>query len=315
MTVVLPQPKEMGLILALKVVSLVASESGVRLDKYVVEKCPELSRTQAQKLVSDGLVMVNDKVAKAGLKLSAGDRVRITLPSSTNDSPSPEVMPLSIVYEDNDLLVVDKPAGLAVHPAPGHPSHTLINAVLSHVPHLPEADDFRRPGVVHRLDKDASGLMVVAKNREAQLNLISQFKARSVVKAYLVLVKGRLTPDDGVIEAPIGRDPRHRKRMAVVAEGEGREARTNYHVVKHIGDCTLLEVRPETGRTHQIRVHLSAIGYPVFGDKVYGARSEKLPRLFLHASRLGLKLPSSGEYKEFTSNLPPDLERVLEELG
>jgi 23S rRNA pseudouridine1911/1915/1917 synthase len=314
MTAVLPQPKEMGLIPALKVVSLVANESGVRLDKYLVEKCPELSRTQAQKLVSDGLVTVNDKVAKAGLKLSAGDSVRITL-SPSDESPSPEVMPLSIVYEDNDLLVVDKPAGLAVHPAPGHPSHTLINAVLSHVPHLPEADDFRRPGVVHRLDKDASGLMVVAKNREAQLSLISQFKARSVVKAYLVLVKGHLTPDDGVIEAPIGRDPRRRKRMAVVAEGEGREARTNYHVVKHIGDATLIEVRPETGRTHQIRVHLAAIGYPVFGDRVYGARSDRLPRLFLHACRLGFKLPSSGEYREFTSNLPPDLERVLREIG
>jgi 23S rRNA pseudouridine1911/1915/1917 synthase len=314
MATVLPQPKEMALIPALKVVSLVANESGVRLDKYLVEKCPELSRTQAQKLVSDGLVTVNDKVAKAGLKLSAGDRVRITLPPP-DESPSPEFMPLSIVYEDNDLLVVDKPAGLAVHPAPGHPSHTLINAVLSHVPHLPEADDTRRPGVVHRLDKDASGLMVVAKNREAQLNLISQFKARSVVKAYLVLVKGHLTPDDGVIEAPIGRDLRRRKRMAVVAEGEGREARTNYHVVKHIGDATLIEVRPETGRTHQIRVHLAAIGYPVFGDRVYGARSDRLPRLFLHACRLGFKLPSSGEYREFTSNLPPDLERVLEELG
>ena len=298
---------------ALKVVSFVVSESGLRLDKCVAEKCPELSRTQAQKLVGDGLVTVNGQVAKAGFRLSAGDRVRITLPPP-DESPSPEAMPLAIVYEDSDLLVVDKPAGLAVHPAPGHPSHTLINAILSHVPRLPETDDFRRPGVVHRLDKDASGLMVVVKNREAYLNLTSQFKARSVVKAYLVLVKGHLTPDDGVIEAPIGRDPRHRKRMAVVAQGEGREARTNYHVLRHIGDCTLLEVRPETGRTHQIRVHLSAIGYPVFGDRVYGARSEKLPRLFLHACRLGFKLPASGEYKEFTSNLPPDLERVLEEI-
>ncbi len=299
---------------ALKVVSLVVGEPGMRLDRYVAEKCPELSRTQAQKLVSDGLVTVNEQVAKASLKLDAGDRVRVTLPPP-EESPSPEAMPLNILYEDNDLLVVDKPAGLTVHPAPGHPSHTLINAILSRVPRLPESDDFRRPGVVHRLDKDASGLMVVAKSREAQLNLTSQFKARSVVKAYLVLVKGCLTPGDGVIEAPIGRDSRHRKRMAVVAEARGRDARTNYHVLRHIGDYTLLEVRPETGRTHQIRVHLAAIGYPVFGDRVYGARSERLPRLFLHACRLGFKLPASGEYKEFTSNLPPDLERVLEELG
>lgn len=296
-----------------KVVNLVVNESGMRLDKYVAEKCPKLSRTQIQKLISDGLVTVNKNVVKAGQRLAAGDRVRVTLPPP-DESPSPEVMPLSIVYEDSDLLVVDKPAGLVVHPAPGHPSHTLINAILSHVPHLPEADDFRRPGVVHRLDKDASGLMVVAKTKEAQLNLINQFRVHSAVKAYLVLVKGRLTPDEGVIEAPIGRDPRHRKCMAVVAEGEGRQARTSYHVLRHIGGCTLLEVRPETGRTHQIRVHLSAIGYPVFGDRVYGARSGRLPRLFLHACRLGFKLPTTGEYKEFSSILPPDLERVLEEL-
>jgi 23S rRNA pseudouridine1911/1915/1917 synthase len=314
MTAVLLQLEGVRLMPAHRVVSFIANESGLRLDKYVSEKCPELSRTQAQKLVSDGLVTVNGQVAKAGFKLSAGDRVRITLPPP-RESPAPEAMPLSIVYEDSDLLVVDKPAGLTVHPAPGHPSHTLINAILSHVPRLPEADDLQRPGVVHRLDKDASGLMVVAKNKEAQLNLASQFKARSVVKAYLVLVKGHLTPDDGVIEAPIGRDPCNRKRMAVAAQGEGREARTDYHVLRRIGDYTLLEVRPETGRTHQIRVHLSAIGYPVFGDRVYGARSEKLPRLFLHACRLGFRLPSSGEYREFTSNLPPDLERVLEDIG
>ncbi len=315
MTAVLLQPKEMGLIPALKVVSLVVDEFGMRLDKYVAERLPDLSRTQAQKLVSDGLVTVNDQVAKAGLKLSVGDRVKVTLPPSPIKPLSPETMPLNIVYEDDDLLVINKPAKLAVHPAPGHPSHTLINAVLSHVPHLPETDDLRRPGVVHRLDKDASGLMVVAKNSAALLNLINQFKARSVVKAYLVLVKGRLTPDDGVIEAPIGRDPRNRKRMAVVAEGEGREARTRYHVIRHIGDYSFIEVRPETGRTHQIRVHLSAIGYPVVGDRVYGARSAQLPRLFLHACRLGFKLPSAGEYKEFSSNLPPDLEQALKDIG
>jgi 23S rRNA pseudouridine1911/1915/1917 synthase len=265
--------------------------------------------------VADGLVTVNGQVAKAGLKLSAGDRLSVKLPPPPDAPLSPEAMPLNIVFEDSDLLVIDKPSGLTVHPAPGHPHHTLINAVLSHVPDLPQADDLRRPGVVHRLDKDASGLMVVAKNSRAQQRLISQFKARSVVKAYLVLVRGRVTPDDGVIEANIGRDPRHRKRMAVVADGEGREARTQYHVVRHIGEATLLEVKPETGRTHQIRVHLAAIGYPVVGDKVYGSRSDKLPRLFLHACRLGFRLPSTGEYREFTSELPPDLEQVLAEFG
>jgi len=297
-----------------KVLSFIVTEPGARLDKYVVEKCLHLSRTQAQKLIADGWVTVNNRAAKVGLKLDFGDKVDITLPLPASTSPLPEAIPINIIYEDSDLLVIDKPAGLTVHPAPGHPSHTLVNAILSHVPALLGSESLR-PGIVHRLDKDASGLMVVAKNESSQLNLISQFKTRSVVKAYLTLVKWHLTPDDGVIEAPIGRDPRNRKRMAVVAEGKGREARTSYHVLKHVGDYTLLEVKPETGRTHQVRVHLSAIGYPAAGDRVYGSKSDKLPRLFLHACRLGFKLPSTGEFKEFTSNLPPDLEQALEDIG
>ena len=288
-------------------------EPGVRLDKYVAEKCPELSRTQAQKLVADGNITVNDRVAKSGVKLHVGDRVKITLPPPPPSPLSPEAIPLNIIYEDNDLLVIDKPAGLPIHPAPGHYSHTLVNAILSYVPGLPESEDSLRPGIVHRLDKDASGVMVVAKNSLAQANLINQFKTRSVVKAYLVLVRGHLTPGEGVIEAPIGRDPRNRKRMAVVAEG--KEARTQYYVIKRVGDYTLVEVRPETGRTHQIRVHLSAIGYPVVGDPVYGVKSPHLSRQFMHACRLGFNLPSTGEYVEFTSDLPPDLAQALEDIG
>lgn len=288
-------------------------EPGVRLDRYVAEKCPELSRTQAQKLVADGYITVNDRVAKAGAKLHVGDRVNINLPPPPPSPLSPEAIPLNIIYEDNDLLVVDKPAGLPIQPAPGHYSHTLVNAILSYLPHLPESDDSLRPGIVHRLDKDVSGVMVVAKNSVAQVSLINQFKSRTVVKAYLALVKGHLTPDEGVIEAPIGRDPRHRKRMAVVAEG--KEARTQYSVIKYVGDYTLVEVRPETGRTHQIRVHLSAIGYPVVGDSVYGVKSPHLSRPFLHACRLGFLSPSTTEYVEFTSNLPPDLEQALENIA
>ena len=297
----------------IKVYSFVVDKQGARLDKYVGEKCPELSRTQAQRLISSSCITVNDHGAKAGLKLNIGDRVNIIISSSLPSPLSPEAIPLNIIYEDDDLLVIDKPAGLAIHPAPGHPSHTLVNAILSHVPDLPESDDSLRPGIVHRLDKDASGVMVVAKNSVAQANLIDQFKARSVVKAYLALVKGQLTPDDGVIEAPIGRDPRNRKRMAVVAKG--REARTQYHVIKYIGNYTLVEVRPETGRTHQIRVHFSAIGYPIVGDSVYGVKSAQIPRLFLHACCLGFKLPSTGEYVEFTSDLPPELEQALRDSG
>jgi len=296
-----------------KVYNLIADKTGLRLDKYVSKKCSELSRTHAQKLIADGYITVNDHVAKVGLKLNIGDRVDIIIPPPAPSPLLPEAIPLNIIYEDDDLLVVDKPAGLAVHPAPGHPSHTLVNAILSHLPGLAETSDSERPGIVHRLDKDASGLMVVAKNNAAQLNLIDQFKARSVVKAYLVLVKGHLTPEDGIVEAPIGRDPSNRKRMAVVANG--RDARTQYHVIKYIGNYTLLEVRTETGRTHQIRVHFLAIGYPVVGDATYGVKSDHLSRQFLHACRLGFHLPSTGEYVEFTSELPPDLEQALKAIG
>ncbi|MBI2287969.1 MAG: RluA family pseudouridine synthase, partial [Chloroflexi bacterium] len=249
------------------------------------------------------------------LKLNAGDGLTISVPPPTPSTLQPELIPLNILYEDDDLLVIDKPAGLTVHPAPGHPTHTLVNAILSHLASLPETDDWRRPGIVHRLDRDTSGVMVVAKNGAAHLNLAEQFKARTVVKVYSVLVKGRLMPEDGAIEAPVGRDRRHRERMAVVAEDKGRQARTQYHVVKYIGKYTLLEVRPETGRTHQIRVHLEAIGYPVLGDKVYGVKSPYLSRQFVHASRLGFKLPSTGQYVEFQSELPTDLAQALEKIG
>ena len=296
-----------------EVYNFVADRSGTRLDKYVGEKCPQLSRTYAQRLITDGHITVNDRAAKPSLRLSIGDRLRVVIPPTPPSSLSPEAIPLNIVYEDDDFLVVDKPAGLVVHPAPGHLSHTLINAILSHFPNLADVSDSLRPGVVHRLDKDTSGVMLVAKNRTAQLNLSDQFKAHSVVKAYLVLVKGQLTPEQGVIEAPMGRDPRNRKRMAVVANG--REARTEYRVIRYIGNYTLLEVMPATGRTHQIRVHLSAIGYPVVGDKVYGVKSPYLSRQFMHASRLGFKHPSTGEYVEFTSELPQDLETALKDIG
>ena len=296
-----------------KVYSFIVDRPGTRLDKYIVEKCPELSRTYAQKLITDGYITVNDREGKAGLKLNAGDRVNIIIPPTPPNLLSPEAIPVNIIYEDDDLLIIDKPAGLTVHPAPGHPSHTLVNAILSHLPDLPDTGDSLRPGIVHRLDKDTSGVMVVAKNSAAQANLISQFKARSVVKTYIALVKGQLTPEDGVIEAAIGRDPRNRKRMAVVAEG--KEARTQYHVTKYMGDYTLIEIRPETGRTHQIRVHLKAIGYPVVGDKIYGVKSAYLSRQFIHATRLGFKLPSTDEYVEFESELPPDLAQALKEIG
>jgi 23S rRNA pseudouridine1911/1915/1917 synthase len=297
-----------------RITKLTADEPGARLDKYLAGHFPDLSRTQVQKLIGEGLVMVNGKQGKAGLKLESGDRIDIKQPPPAPTAPEPEDIPLNILYEDDDLLVLDKPAGLAVHPSPGHSEHTLVNAILSHFSGLPDTGDSLRPGIVHRLDKDTSGVMLVAKTSSAHTNLTEQFKSRSVVKKYQVLVKGHLVPDEGAIEAPIGRDPGHRQRMAVVGESRGREARTEYRVIRYIGEHTLLEVRPETGRTHQIRVHLEAIGYPVAGDSIYGGKSPFLSRQFVHASRLGFRLPSTGAYVEFGAPLPPDLEKALKEI-
>ncbi|HUU08703.1 MAG TPA: RluA family pseudouridine synthase [Dehalococcoidales bacterium] len=291
--------------------SFVVDNPGVRLDKYVGEKCPELSRTHAQKLIAEGKIRVNDRLAKASARLNINDRVDIVVPEAPPTFLSPEAIPLNIVYQDDDLLVIDKPPGLIVYPAPGHPSHTLVNAIIARFPELP--GDSLRPGIVHRLDKDTSGLMVVAKNSSAQQDLASQFKAHLVSKTYLALVKGHLTPERGAIDAAIGRDPHNRQRMAVVTQG--REARTEYQVINYIGKHTLLEVRPKTGRTHQIRVHLAAIGFPVVGDKIYGVKSPFLARQFLHASRLGFTHPTTHEYVEFTSDLPADLAQALEDIS
>lgn len=285
-------------------------ESAVRLDKYLAKECPELSRSYLQKLIEQGHVLVNGCGAKASQRLNIGDEIHVSLPPPQPVSLSAEPIPVNIVYEDDDVMVVDKPAGLAVHPAPGHTSQTLVNALLAHCPDLASFGDAMRPGVVHRLDKDTSGLMIVAKNSYAQQHLINQFKARLIAKGYLVLVRGKLTPARGVIEAPVGRDPSNRKRMGVVTGG--KQASTSYRVKEYIGNCTLLEVATETGRTHQIRVHLSAIGYPVIGDPVYGAKSAYLKRQFVHAYRLGFRLPASGEYREFTCQLPSDLKLALE---
>jgi 23S rRNA pseudouridine1911/1915/1917 synthase len=296
-----------------KVHRFIAGEPGERLDKYICQQLPELSRSRVQRLIADGHITVNSQPAKPGLRLNTGDRIKVTILPTPPQKLVPEAIPLNIIYEDEDLLVVDKPDGLTVHPAPGHASHTLVNALLSHFPHLADVGDRLRPGIVHRLDKDTSGLMLVAKNAKAQDNLAGQFKSHSVTKAYIVLVRGHLTPKEGIIEANIGRALRHRQKMAVV-EG-GREARTEYKVIKYIGDYSLLEVRPQTGRTHQIRVHLAAIGFPVVGDKVYGVKAPFLSRQFLHASLLGFRLPSTGEYLEFKSELPADLEQALEDIA
>ena len=285
--------------------------AGDRIDSYVAQRCG-ISRARVQKLLSGDQVTVNGLQAKASYRLNIGDRVVVSLPPPAPTRLVPENIPLKIIYEDSDVLVIDKPAGLVVHPAAGQCTGTLVHALIAHYPEIGSIDGSLRPGIVHRLDKDTSGLMMVARNSAAQASLSRQIKERSITKVYDALVEGHLTPERGAIEAPIGRSLRDRKRMAVVSAG--REARTQYRVVKYINAYTLLEATPETGRTHQIRVHFSAIGHSIFGDPVYGRRSPLLKRQFLHARLLGFKLPSSSEYTEFASELPPDLREALENL-
>lgn len=294
---------------------LTVTDAGERLDKYLAQAISDLSRAQVQRLIAAGRVTVNGvSVNKASLRLEAGDEVVIRVPPPESTEVHPEAIPLSIVYEDDDLLVIDKPAGMVVHPAHGHRSGTLVNALLSRYPQLAEVGGAERAGIVHRLDKDTSGLILVAKNEAAQKELQRQFKHHAVEKVYLALVEGRLEPEQGLIDAPIGRDKQQRKRMAVVRGG--RQASTVYRVIERFEDHTLVEARPQTGRTHQIRVHFAFIGHPLVGDPVYGYRRQHLGlgRQFLHAQTLSFRLPSSGEVVEFHSPLPDDLRRVLVDL-
>jgi len=295
-----------------KKLEFTVNSPGSRLDRYIAEHC-QISRAYAQQLIGEGQITVNGNRSKASHRLAVGDRVVAVIPPPSPISLVPEDIPLKVVYEDSDLIVVDKPAGLLVHPAAGQCTGTLVNALLARCPDLQGIDGSVRPGIVHRLDKNTSGLMVVAKNDAAQMSLSRQIKQRSITKGYLALVAGRLSPERGAIEAPVGRHPKERKRMAVVSGG--REARTQYRVIKYLNGYTLLEAMPETGRTHQIRVHFSAIGHPLFGDPVYGKRSPLLGRQFLHAHRLGFRLPSTGEFVEFGSELPQELEEALERLS
>ena len=295
-----------------------------RLDLFLVRKGPGLTRSQVRRLLDEGYVQLNGEAPKPSRKIQAGDLITLIVPPPRPVDIAPEAIPLNIVFQDGQLLVVDKPAGLTVHPAPGHPSHTLVNALLALCPDLKGIGGELRPGIVHRLDKDTSGLMVVAKSSHAHNNISNQLKGRTVHKGYLALAQGILTPSEGAVDGPIIRDPRNRKRMAVGVGG--RTALTRYKVVRYLGGCSLIEVFPETGRTHQIRVHMASIGYPLVGDAIYGGRSGKrveaptgseavvLGRHFLHAYVLGFSHPTTGEYVEFSSPLPEDLRVVLETL-
>ncbi len=298
----------------MRTLELTADRGGERLDTFIARRCPELSRSHARRLIDEGLVSVRGRHARPSERVAAGLHVSVTIPPSQTIDLAPEDIPLTIIYQDADIIVLDKPPGLTVHPAPGHPSGTLVNALLAACPDIRGIAGTLRPGIVHRLDKDTSGLMVVAKNDRAQRALQQQLKDREVHKTYVALVRGVPKPREGVIEAPIGRHPKNRKKMAVIAGG--RVAITKYRVREEIagGRYSLLEVEPVTGRTHQIRVHMSALGHPIVGDPTYGRRSEFIARQALHASRLAFAMPLGGRAVEFQSPLPRDIREAVERL-
>jgi 23S rRNA pseudouridine1911/1915/1917 synthase len=297
-------------------ISADAAAAGRRLDLFLAEKRADLSRSRIQKLVETGFVAVNKEPCRdKNYRLQPDDQVTVTVPAPVSSSIGPEQIRLDIIYEDEDLLVVNKPRGMVVHPAPGHAQGTLVNALLSHCSDLSGIGGVMRPGIVHRLDKDTSGLLIVAKNDFTHHSLSAQLKSRQLRREYLALVFGFVKPQQGRIEAPIGRHPRHRKKMAVIAGG--RSAVTRYRVLKYYDHYSLLRLKLETGRTHQIRVHLAHIGYPVVGDPVYSRSSAgDLPLHLaqpqaLHALRLSFSHPRSGNALEFSAPLPEAFIKTL----
>jgi 23S rRNA pseudouridine1911/1915/1917 synthase len=299
---------------------------GTRLDRFLVSMLPEHSRSQIQRLIKEGQILVAGREAKANLQVKTGQEITIEVAAPVDPAPLPEPLPLPIVYQDSHLIVVDKPAGMVVHPAAGHATGTLVNALLHHVDDLSGIGGEKRPGIVHRLDRGTSGLMVVAKHDAAHEELARQFADREVEKEYIALTWGEVMAGRR-IDAPIGRDPSNRKKMAAASARvrRSREAVTRIVRAEHFGRVlTLAQVAIHTGRTHQIRVHLSGIGHPIVGDALYGGVRRRVPgdvravthldRPFLHAARLAFTHPADERRMEFTSELPEDLQRVLEEL-
>ena len=294
------------------------ASAGARLDRWLSERLPNVSRARLQALIRGGLVRVDGAVLKAAFRLRGGERIDVEIPPPPDETLAPEPVPLSIVYEDDHVLVVDKPAGMVVHPGAGRSQGTLAAAVLAHAPATAGVGGPRRPGIVHRLDKDTSGLLVVAKTAAAYDDLVTQLAARTVTRRYLAVVHGRVRANESVVDAPIGRHPSDRVKMAIRPAGRGKRAVTRYRVLERFAHFTLLEVRLETGRTHQIRVHLASLGHPVVGDDVYGK-----PRLHspvsiegyaLHAAALAFMHPAFRKVIECTAPLPERIEHLLSHL-
>ncbi|MDF2698552.1 MAG: pseudouridine synthase [Haloplasmataceae bacterium] len=288
-------------------------ETSERLDKLVSTKFSDFSRNQIKKMMDEDLVFVNKKLEKASYKVKWGDVISVMVKDPEVAEIIPEDIPLDIYYEDEDVIVINKPSGMVVHPANGHYTGTLVNAVLAHSDDLSGINGVCRPGVVHRIDKDTSGLIIMAKNDQAHNSLAEQFKEKTTVREYFALCHGCINHLKGTVDAPIGRDPNERKKMAVVAGG--RHAVTHFEVLEHLGEFTYVKCKLETGRTHQIRVHMSYIGFPLVGDDRYGPKKVIGDQgQFLHAAKLGFVHPKTNEYLEFTSPLPEYFEKFLNNL-
>lgn len=293
-------------------------EAPIRLDKFLAQSEPEFSRVQFQQLIAEGGVLVDGEVQqKPAFKLEAGSTVSYSLPQHEEARLLHQEIAVDVIYVDENVIVVNKPAGMVVHPGAGNTQDTLVNAILRLWPEVAQVGEAERPGIVHRLDKETSGVLILARNETAYNWLVRQFKSRKTQKTYLALVDGEPPTPTGRVEAAIGRDEKIRQRMAVVYGDKGKNAISEYHTLEKFADHTLLEVHPLTGRTHQIRVHLAFLGCPVTGDKIYGRRKQsiQMPRFFLHAYKLSIKLPGDEEPTEFTAPLADDLKDVLSTLA
>ncbi|TBR57962.1 RluA family pseudouridine synthase [Mastigocladus laminosus UU774] len=300
-------------------ISLQVEEAGERLDRYLTEQLTELSRSRIQQLIEQGQVQLNSKVCTSKkMVVRLGDRISVTIPPAQPLELTAEDIPLDILYEDDHILILNKTAGLVVHPAPGHPDGTLVNAILAHCPHLPGIGGVQRPGIVHRLDKDTTGAIAIAKTEFAHQHLQAQLKAKTAQREYLGVIHGVPKTESGTVDLPIGRHPVDRKKMAVVStEKGGRPAVTHWRILERLSNYTLMHFQLETGRTHQIRVHSAHIGHPIIGDPVYSSGRSvgvNLPGQALHAWRLRLEHPVSGEWIEATAPIPQTLTTLLEVL-
>ena len=291
-------------------------EAGVRIDKYLAEQLPDITRSYLQKLLKDGSVQMNGKPVKTSTKTAAGAVIELTIPDPEEPEILPEDIPLDILYEDSDVILINKPKDMVVHPAAGHYTGTLVNALMYHCKgDFSGINGVLRPGIVHRIDKDTTGVLIVCKNDKAHNALAEQLKEHSITRKYRAIVCGNLKEDEGTVDAPLGRHPQDRKKMAIVRTG-GKRAVTHYRVLERFGNYTYIECQLETGRTHQIRVHMASLGHPLLGDEVYGRVKSpfKLEGQTLHAMVLGFIHPTTGEYMEFEAPLPEYFEKLLEKL-